>query len=461
MAHGISAVSEFSEIRLGDRRLNQRWLQVMGKVFSSPETSLNEAMGTWCEAKAAYRIFSHEKLTSGKILAAHREQIQKRAEDHDELLVLHDTTSLVFTSHIRAQGLGSIAQGFKGKFSQGLFVHTSYVTSPTGMPIGVLDQTLWSRAESKKKKHPLHATEKVRWITGVRYSPLLTKGRSKKIIHVCDREADYWDLMSKIHTQNESFVIRMIHRKELKPALQKMFTKPSKLGEVHVFIETRKNNEDPTKTKFHKKRTKATICFEIAVAELDFENTSFGSREGRETLKITVVRALEKNPPKDRKPLEWLLKTDLKVETLGDAKRIIEIYGNRWKIESFHKALKSGCLVEKSRLGSADKLKKYVTAMSVAAWRLSVLSLISRENPNLSCSLFFSSAQWKSLYCKTHRTEKLPKKPPTLDQAIRWIAQLGGFMNRKGDGPPGMQTLWRGWNKLSEMADLYELLKGK
>jgi hypothetical protein len=43
-----------------------------------------------------------------------------------------------------------------------------------------------------------------------------------------------------------------------------------------------------------------------------------------------------------------------------------------------------------------------------------------------------------------HKQRRLPKQLPTLRQAIRWIAQLGGFLGRKGDGDPDVKTRWRG-----------------
>jgi hypothetical protein len=54
-----------------------------------------------------------------------------------------------------------------------------------------------------------------------------------------------------------------------------------------------------------------------------------------------------------------------------------------------------------------------------------------------------------------HRCTTLPATPPTVCQAVRWIAQLGGFLGRKGDGEPGITTIWRGWSRLADMADLY------
>ncbi len=34
---------------------------------------------------------------------------------------------------------------------------------------------------------------------------------------------------------------------------------------------------------------------------------------------------------------------------------------------------------------------------------------------------------------------------------LRMVAELGGFLGRKGDGEPGAQTLWRGLQRLDDI----------
>ena len=70
----------------------------------------------------------------------------------------------------------------------------------------------------------------------------------------------------------------------------------------------------------------------------------------------------------------------------------------------------------------------------------------------LPCDIAFEDYEWKSLYCFVHRTRKPPQKPPTLGEAIKLVARVGGFLARKGDGAPGPTVLWRGLQELATIS---------
>ena len=113
--------------------------------------------------------------------------------------------------------------------------------------------------------------------------------------------------------------------------------------------------------------------------------------------------------------------------------------------------LKSGFRIEHCRLGEAQRLIRYVTVMSIIAWRLFLLTLIARAHPDAPCTILLTDQAWQVLYCMVHRTTALPSQPPTLHEAILWIARLGGFLARTHDGPPGTLSLWRGWTRLTDL----------
>ena len=126
-------------------------------------------------------------------------------------------------------------------------------------------------------------------------------------------------------------------------------------------------------------------------------------------------------------------------------------------MEMYHKVLISGFKVEECRLGSAERLAKYLTVMSVVAWRLFMIILLARANPAIFCTQFFAEHEWRVLHGKVTRNTKLPPQPPTLGEVVAWIARLGGFLARKGDGPPGTVTLWRGWKRLTDLTEGWNL----
>lgn len=171
-------------------------------------------------------------------------------------------------------------------------------------------------------------------------------------------------------------------------------------------------------------------------------------------LVIDAILVTEINPPQDT----WLLLTNYPTETEQDVIARIHWYSMRWHIENFHRVLKSGCTVEAVRLETSDRLKRYITLMSIIAWRLYWMVKVSRTQPQESCEIFLSEHEWKPLYCKTFKTRDLPSQPPTIREAIHWIARLGGFLDRKGDGEPGSTTLWRGWQRLTDLSETWRLI---
>lgn len=449
---GFSAREELGSIRLGDRRLDKRFLRVAEGLFNSPESSINEAMGGKAEAKAAYRLFDHEELTEDKVLAAHHESLKRRSFCEEELLVVQDTTTLSYTSHTGTKGLGSIAIGARSKNSQGMFIHTAYVLNEKGEPLGILDQVMWSRAELKNVDHDLWGTESYRWIKCLRYGQELNQATT----YICDREGDFWDLMSEISKQKNFFIIRLIEQRSLKSTLTEWFSVSPVLGDFTVEMEIYKKTGE---SRYHQERQKEEITFCVQVVKMDLKKTIYHKDKNRDPeLSVYLVHAFEKNPPNDREPIKIILKTNKPVDGLGDAARILGLYRHRWQIELFHKILKSGFQVERTRLAEVDRLKRYLATISIAAYRLHAITFASRSHPEDPCTKVLGELEWKALYCRIKKTKELPPAPPSLKEATRWIAQLGGFLGRKGDGHPGMITIWRGWNKLTEMTKLYEAL---
>lgn len=134
-----------------------------------------------------------------------------------------------------------------------------------------------------------------------------------------------------------------------------------------------------------------------------------------------------------------------------DAIEKIKWYCLRWRIEVYFKVIKSGFNVERCRLETADRLIRYLAVISIVAWRVFWLTLVSRTSPSMPMSEFLSEEEWKILFVKFNPSSRIPKRPPPLKTAIIWVAQLGGFLARKGDGLPGITYIWRGLEKLFDM----------
>lgn len=132
----------------------------------------------------------------------------------------------------------------------------------------------------------------------------------------------------------------------------------------------------------------------------------------------------------------------------------------RWQIEIYFRTLKSGCRIENRQLKSAHSLQACLAVDMVVAWGVFHLAKFGREVPDLPCDVFFEESEWKALVCFLEKTREPPSTPPSLKDAIRMVARLGGFLGRKSDGDPGTQTLWLGLQRLDDIAAAFGIFLG-
>jgi hypothetical protein len=168
-------------------------------------------------------------------------------------------------------------------------------------------------------------------------------------------------------------------------------------------------------------------------------------------LTLGVIQVTEPHPPQGETAVHWLLVTSLPVAAAADALASLHYYRLRWLVERFHFVLKSGCRVEKLQLEHGDRLRRALTIYSVvAAWLLQG-TYLARTTPDAPATLIMDDEAWRVLLTVHHPHQPLPDQPPTVRQALRLLAQLGGFLARTSDGEPGVVTVWRGFRRLSDM----------
>jgi hypothetical protein len=434
-------------VNFHDERLNKRAGLVLNRMLEKSEGPTNGRAKTWTEAMATYRFFANPKVTVDDLLEGHRHSLLERAAQEDILIIPQDTTKVVYSSHVHADGLGPIANGCMGRGAKGLFVHTSMVFNQSATPLGILDQEIWVRDE-KNKGDGSRKRESQRWQRAIRTcADLQAQLPRAEIYCVGDRESDA-DINIRLGQEHGVRVIaRASEKNRVNENGEKIVASLRKLPAAEVvrlkFTDNRAARKRP-KTGDNFKRNRQ-IRFERE-AEVEVRFAPITTRQG---LSAWVVVADEPHPPKDIEPVSWLLFSAFPVNSLQDARQVINVYKMRWEIEIFHRILKGGCHIEDCRLDSFEKLSKFIAASSLVAWRLHLLTKISRENPETSCESVLTLHQWQALLAISG--EKLTKKPPTIHHATMMIARLGGHLNRKSDGPPGVQTMWRGWQRLIDI----------
>ena len=164
---------------------------------------------------------------------------------------------------------------------------------------------------------------------------------------------------------------------------------------------------------------------------------------------LTVIHLCEENAPQGVKPVEWFLLTTVKVTSVEQARQCLDWYCLRWRIEDWHRVLKSGCEIEELQYATAERLKRGIAINLVIAWRIMLMTLLGRETPELPADILFSDIELRVLNAYA-ATRKIPS-PKNLDEAVRLVARIGGYLNRKNDPPPGHQLIWEGYTSFRSM----------
>jgi hypothetical protein len=443
------AEEEFGRARLPDRRLIVRCCEVARALYARPQSNLPQACGSRVRTKATYRFFQNPRVTMNGVLQSHYEATARRMAGERVVLAVQDTTSLNYSTHPATEMLGPISTQ-EGVI--GLLVHSTLAFNTAGTPLGLLQVQSWTRApEERGKRHrryelALEAKESVRWLRSLQaLEGVQASCPGVRLVSVGDREADMHELFAwATEKENRPALLVRAERKRLLADGQgglweHVFAQPV-AGELAV--------------KVPRRRTRAARVARLEVRFAGVVVKAPKRKPGLGAVKVWAVTAREVPPPGVAEPLEWMLLTTLPVDNLEQAVEKLRWYTGRWGIEVFHRVLKSGCQIETRQLAGADGLEACLAIDMVVAWRIYYLTKLGRETPEVPCTVYFEEHEWKALMVYVTR-KPLPASPPSLRQALRMTAQLGGFLGRKGDGEPGTETLWRGLQRLDDIAEMY------
>ena len=447
------AETEAGEAKFGDKRLTKRFVQLIRDIAAKPEGSVPQACGSWADTKAAYRYWDNEKVKPEALRVAHREKTIERAKGHGTVLAIQDTTSLNYMSHKATAGLGPIDRWG----TQGIHVHSVLAVSPDGVPYGLVHQQIWSRDQQKKgekakrKQLTIEEKESYRWLESVEATKKAVSADTHVII-VADREADIFELFALPRPDNIDLLIRATQDRRVQvedPEMKKLWESVEAVKESKETITTHLEHSPGVSAR--------DVTFTLRWRTVSILAPAHKKKKYPQVT-LTAILVTETEPPEGVEPLSWLLLTTLPVQTFSQAAQCVLWYRYRWLIERYHFVLKSGCQLEDLQLETAERLERALATYCIVAWRLLWLTYLARKTPDLSCELALQTHEWHALYAFTHQTNTLPATPPSLHEAMRWVAKLGGFLARSSDGEPGVQTIWRGLRRLDDLAAMWLLL---
>lgn len=447
----------YKEIKVGSRRLGERLKKTLETLHKKPGVSIARACGDAHQAKAVYRILGNEKLSLKPILDINKEETEENILISGKKVILmpQDTTEVDYTNLKATEGLG--VHGTKTK-NKGIIVHTSMAVSEEGEIYGMLSQKIWVRAEEEhgkseeRKNRDIEDKESNKWLETMESS-------SKSIpegvlgVNICDREGDIYEFFNKAENEGSSYLVRIVQNRTIESEEnEKLIEHGKKLKSSGILTV-----QVPRDTRNGNKAREAKLEIKFSKVEIKAPRNVAGENI-RKKVTAWIVVAEEIDAPVGITPILWYLLTNIEVNTFEEATKKVSWYVQRWKIERFHYVLKSGCKVEDLQERSAEKLKILILLYSIISMKILHLTYLARICPDLSCDMIFPEEDWQVLYKIANKTKVLPKDPPTIKEAVVMIAKLGGFLNRKGDGEPGVVVIWRGLAELQVVLNHYNFL---
>jgi hypothetical protein len=474
------AVAQFGLAQLDDIRRVERAVHVAEAMALSPGGSINQLFHDRYDVKAAYNLFKREDVTPDNLQAGHRQLTMEALYKPGRYLLLEDTSEISFSGRAEIKGLGPIGEGNKGQ--QGFHLHSVLAARyeeegfegegqnrPPLEVLGLCDQQYYirqrrpeeeARRDSRARQH--RDRESQLWETATKRIGPAPTDEAIEWIRVGDRGADIYEHLLACQRMGHGYIIRATQSRALVSREGGVARRSGVLlfdharsmpeqGEMTIRLRGRSVGKGRKKSR---EEREARLKVSAATVELSAPpRPGMGAGKG-ESIKCNVVRVWEEETPEGEDPLEWILLTDSRTDNFERVRSVARQYASRWLIEEFHKALKTGMGAERLQLESGQGLFAAIAMMSVVALRLIRLKEQVRIDANAEAGTAgFSEEQLTVLKLASKRELK------TVGDIALAIGKLGGHLNRKSDGMPGWQTLWRGMKRLSDLLDGYLLAR--
>jgi hypothetical protein len=439
--------NDFESVNFGDKRLNDRLQKAVESFTKNAQKSILGAEEDRSGAKAFYRLLSNEKFEIEKLADAAMTATINRMKD--TVLLIEDTTDVNLNGHKKTEGLG-----YSSEHVLGVKVHSCIAVTTEGLPLGLVKQYYDTRPTAKnpltkaeKAARPIEEKESYRWLKMLDESTLYIP-EEIKVITVCDREGDFYELYAQAQELGKDFVIRVTHDRntETNDKVLNQIHRTKAASQITVNIPRDSRANIPA----HKAEMEVAHC---AVHIKKPKNVNDNTLP--DSLRMNIVRITEINLNETQTPIEWILATNLEIKNAEDAMLIVEYYVQRWKIERFHFVLKSGCNAEKIQQRTFEKIKPMLLIYSVIAMFIMTVTYIGRVLPDTTCDVFFNTDEWQILYRIVNKTKIPPTKPYSMADAVKYLGQLGSYRRAPSDGPPGLKAIWSGLFKLFEFIELF------
>jgi hypothetical protein len=404
------AAQEFGGAPLGDARLSRRLVQSAAAQAAQPGRAFSGvAQGDWPAVKGYYRLIDHPDASAvslAAILRPHRAQTLRRMQGQRRVLCVHDGTDLDYTGLADCEGLGVIGTNQTGAQSRGLHLHSTLAVTPEGLPLGVLRAACTAPTPKPPEDArpptaiPIAEKETFCWIEAHRDCvALAAELRQTRLCSVMDREADFFELFDAQRRQPRvDLLVRAKHDRTLEGEPRKLFAAVRQApvaARVQVPVPRQSARPKRAKQRARPQRLARTATLAVRYQAVRLRPPPY--HRGKAPIVLWVLHAVEEHPPPGAARVEWFLLTTLPLAAPEDAIQCLRWYCLRWRIEDWHRVLKSGCRVEALAHETAERLRRAIAIRAVIAWRIMLMTLLGRETPDLPAEVLFSELELRVL----------------------------------------------------------------
>ena len=413
------AEQEFGGAELGDLRLSARLVESARTLGAAPGRAFSgAARGERAAVKGHYRLIDMPEdsaVTVQAMLAPHRQRTEQRMMAQPVVLCVQDGTELNYTGLAQCVGLGSLGTNQTGARSAGLHLHSTLAFTAEGLPLGVLDARLQAppvRADDQRPSAsiPIEDKKTFEWIHALRQcEQAAARMPQTRLVSVMDREADFFELFDEQRQRNKvDLLVRAKHDRLI--AEQRSLFDQARSGPAksRLTIAVPRQSSRPKKSKSqaragHPQRT-AQVQLRYCEIVLSAPKHHAGKTADKTALRLWVVHVRETRPPAGAARLEWFLLSTREITCVEQACQCLRWYCLRWRIEDWHRVLKSGCRIEALQHKTAAPLKRAIALNLVIAWRIMLLTLLGRQCPELPAHVLFSDLEIDVLHAYAKKT---------------------------------------------------------
>jgi hypothetical protein len=459
------AEEEFGQARLGDVRRTRRLVLLGAELARQPAGTVTRACASSASREGAFRWLESNAVRVEPVRNSLVQAALERCAGQKLVYVSVDGTSLTLTDRSGEKGLGAVSSWSSP--SRGLQAMTAFAVGSDGCPIGICGQRMWvrqarSRHSNARRSGDLAERETRFWLEllAESHTEFASSAPGCTPWYQLDRGADCWPVLALARRSNLLLTVRATHDRcidgevaHLWSVVERSALKGYLLVDVPARPGRRKRQRQGGRRVWKtapRKARRAKVSVRAATVPLRLttaEGASF-------TVDFNAVLVREVGQVKDR--VEWLLLTTHPVRTRSDALAVVHGYKHRWRIEELHRTWKRGlCRVEDTQLRSREAIFKWATLLAAVASRAMRLTHLAREQPDLSASEELSRVELRALIALRMPKGVALDHVPALSQAVRWLADLGGYTG-PWNGPPGPTVVGRGLRTVLAAALAFE-----